>query len=83
MKKKLKKAVKQYFKNAKPSPLPEKVQAAQTFLEEINYHTEQLTIALRHLANAIDNVRSSHLGEEQPATEKTYKAAVKGSVKVK
>ena len=53
-----------------------KAQVVREYLEEINYHAEQVSITLRHLANAIDNVRSYHLGKEVPATEETYRAAV-------
>ena len=42
-----------------------KLMVVRKFLEEINYHCEQVSITLRHLANAIDNVRSYHLGEEK------------------
>ena len=58
-----------------------KVQVLHEYLEEVNYHAEQVSITLRHLANAIDNVRSYHLGKEVPATEETYKAAVKAAAK--
>lgn len=44
-----------------------KVQVVREFLEEVNYHAEQVSIALRHLANAIDNVRSYHLDKEKPS----------------
>jgi chromosomal replication initiation ATPase DnaA len=54
-----------------------KLDVVREFLDEINYHAEQVSITLRHLANAIDNVRSYHLDKEQPATEQTYQAALK------
>ena len=44
-----------------------KEQVVREFLEEVNYHAEQVSIALRHLANAIDNVRSYHLDKEKPS----------------
>jgi hypothetical protein len=44
-----------------------KLQVVREFLEEVNYHAEQVSIALRHLANAIDNVRSYHLDKEKPS----------------
>jgi hypothetical protein len=43
-----------------------KLQVVREFLEEVNYHAEQVSIALRHLANAIDNVRAYHLDGEKP-----------------
>lgn len=66
MKKKLKPKAKKQLKRAQ----------VREYLDEINYHAEQVSITLRHLANAIDNVRSYHLGAEQPATQQTYQAAV-------
>lgn len=51
---------------AKEAKKLKKVQVVREFLEEVNYHAEQVSIALRHLANAIDNVRAYHLDKERP-----------------
>jgi hypothetical protein len=34
------------------------------FLEEVNYHCEQVTAALRNLADKLDDVRSYHLKDK-------------------
>jgi hypothetical protein len=37
----------------------------RAWLTDVNQHCAQLSVALRHLADTIDNVRSYHLGEEK------------------
>jgi hypothetical protein len=56
---KAKKQLKKYFKEKDKQT--KKTQVVREFLDEVNYHAEQVSISLRHLANAIDNVRSYHL----------------------
>jgi hypothetical protein len=55
------------MKKAKRKLKAKKQEKVREFLEEVNYHAEQVSIALRHLANAIDNVRSYHLDKEKPS----------------
>lgn len=78
MKKKDKRTAKKQLKKHWKQQELEKLQAVREILGEINYHAEQVGISLRHLANAIDNARSYHLSEEQPATAQRYKEALKG-----
>jgi Mg2+ and Co2+ transporter CorA len=65
---KAKKQLKKYFR--KRDKETKKTQVVREFLEEVNYHAEQVSISLRHLANAIDNLRSYHLGEEKEGKPK-------------
>lgn len=62
----MKKAKRKLKAKAKAIKKQKKLQVVREFLEEVNYHAEQVSIALRHLANAIDNVRAYHLDGEKP-----------------
>lgn len=44
-----------------------KAEAIRNYLADINHHVNQLSTALRAVANAIDNVRSYHLDKEKPS----------------
>lgn len=60
----MKKAKRKLKAKVKEAKKQKKLQVVREFLEEVNYHAEQVSIALRHLANAIDNVRSYHLARK-------------------
>lgn len=53
------------MKKAKRKAKKQKAEAVRSYLEQINHHCAQLTIALRALADRLDDVRSYHLGKEK------------------